>query len=79
MNQRGKRGICCSCQSTHPVRLMELPSKLAMMAKVDMEEIDYNYQFGEAGEHVMLPHRIFGDTGPECEGAGQIPQTLVNE
>ncbi len=74
-----KLGICCSCQSAHPVTTINPAQKRSLMREMSMDEDEYDYIHGGAGSHVMLPHRISEDgTGPECEGAGDIPQTLVS-
>ncbi len=75
-----KRGVCCSCQTAHPVAPMSFASKGALMRDMGMDEDEYDDVHGSAGSYVMAPHTIFTDgTGPDCEGAGDIPQVLVNE
>jgi hypothetical protein len=72
-------GVCCSCQSTHPVTPISTSARREILQAEDRDEEDYERCYGEAGNHVMLPHRIFGDTGPECDGAGDLPQTIVSQ
>ena len=74
-------GICCSCQSAHPVSSMPASMKRMIMEWHDYTEGTYETDHGEAGNYVMAPHRIFeNDTGPECsEGVGTMPQTVFKK
>lgn len=67
------KGICCACQSVHEV----MHHTLTPAESDYLEYNDISHQEREIMVWVMAPHRIFGDTGVECEGAGTNPQTLV--
>ena len=62
------KGVCCSCQMVHPV-VPHSPSE------VEVDSLDGS----ECVYYVMAPHRMFGDAGVECEGAGTCPQALVRD
>ena len=62
-----REGVCCSCQSIHPVR----PSR------VDPETSDLCEGFDEledAERFVMDIHDVFGS---HCDGSGTMPQALI--
>lgn len=61
-------GVCCHCQSIRPV----VPASLNHEEREELEEMEH----GDEMNYVMAPHRILGDSGPECEGVGTMPQTV---
>ena len=65
-----REGVCCTCQSVHPVR----PNRHTSDDPFGFnEELDLD---GEVGEWVMDTHDAFGS---HCEGSGTMPQALVSE
>lgn len=64
-----RSGVCCFCQSAHPVR----PSRLTLDELEELEDQGH----GEETDWVMDKHMIFGDSGPWCEGEGSMPQAVV--
>ncbi len=66
-------GICCSCQSAAPVIQVTPDEEIRRLLKDPVSE-----QLPETAGYVMLPHRVSGDIGPECEGEGTTPQFLVD-
>lgn len=66
-----KEGVCCDCQSIHPVRLN------TSITEGDRSEIFGAFGCGEAGEYIMERHMMFKTSGPWCTGEGTIPQALV--
>lgn len=65
-----REGVCCTCQSTHPVRHKGRGADDDLLGFRD-EDFD-----GEAGEWVMDTHDAFGS---HCDGSGTMPQALVKE
>jgi len=62
------KGVCCSCQATHRVRLWIDPK---------LYEYWVNAETAVQMAHlVMGEHRVW-DEGPWCEGAGTVPQAIV--
>ncbi len=68
-----KKGVCCSCQSLHPI------SRRTRIPEDQMDEFEGPFGCGEAGYYQMEPHMIFGNSGPWCEGVGTIPQAILTE
>ena len=62
------KGVCCFCQSLRPV----VPANLNDAEREELEEMEH----GDEMNYVMAPHLILGDSGPECEGVGTMPQTV---
>lgn len=60
-------GVCCSCQSAHPVFSNPDPDP------------DSPQNVDEAALYCMASHRTDGDTGPWCAGRGTVPQALVRK
>ena len=64
-------GVCCSCQSAHPVSSNPRPEDVSDPGMPDGIARD------EAANYLMAKHRQFGDTGVWCEGEGTVPQAIV--
>lgn len=63
---RQREGVCCSCESVHPVRIGREKS-------VDLYEGFGDFE-DELGQYVMDTHDAFGQF---CEGSGTMPQLLI--
>lgn len=63
-----REGICCECQSRHPVR----PKRHRTDDLCDFDE-DFGTD-GTVGEWVMDTHDAFGS---HCEGSGTMPQAVI--
>jgi hypothetical protein len=60
------QGVCCYCQTVHPVQPNTSPS----LIEFDSDALDHD----ECDDWVMQTHHAFG---PLCEGGGTTPQALV--
>lgn len=63
-------GVCCSCQSAHPVYRNPKPEECADSLTGEVDKESY---------YLMAYHRFNGDYGPECEGEGTVPQVIITE
>jgi hypothetical protein len=59
-------GVCCSCQSAHPVRERE---------NANVHEVEFLKDLAQAEWWVMTPHNFLG-TAIRCEGEGTVPQAV---
>jgi hypothetical protein len=63
------QGVCCECQSVHPVRPARRRDDLDL-------DIDEDNDLGPVGDYVMDIHDFYGS---HCDGSGEMPQALVKE
>ena len=50
------------------------------MRELDYTEEEFDHVHGNASNYVMSAHTIYPNgTGPDCEGAGHMPQTIVTQ
>ncbi len=65
-----KKGVCCYCQSVHPVIHSCKPS--------DTKEDPFLCQIlhEPCEDYIMAPHK-FNGSDVQCQGSGQEPQILV--
>ncbi len=63
-------GVCATCQSQHPVE----PDPMRMTYVPGFAPYEPAEEY-----FIMADHNIWGEYGPQCEGAGQNPETLVHE
>lgn len=71
-NMSQKLGVCCECQSSHPVR----PARGRSRSEFEEGLDDTDDQFGEEGEYVMADHYPFGERA--CSGSGTTPQAVFD-
>lgn len=65
-----REGVCCTCQSVHPVRSSSQTSD-------NLFGFDEGFDLdGETGEWVMDTHDAFGS---HCKGSGTMPQAVLSE
>lgn len=62
-------GVCCECQTTHPVH----PARSLREREMDLEEDDSD---GEVGGYVMDIHDAWGS---HCDGSGTMPQAVLKD
>ena len=60
------KGICCTCQSPHPVR--NAPPD-------DLDDESDDPKVDPAADQLMIAHDMWGQ---RCEGSGTTPQALVD-
>jgi len=65
------KGVCCTCQSSHPVR----SSGGHQVSGLDFFPFEYEDPAGEAGGYLMVDHDA--PWGAFCSGSGTMPQAIV--
>lgn len=63
-------GVCCTCQSRHPVRHATKGHNGLLDGFDDVDDYE-----GESGGYLMASHDAFGSF---CEGSGTMPQAIVH-
>lgn len=63
-----KKGVCCTCQGTHPVHVRP--------EETPHDDFDFVNDEREEAEWVLNAHDAFGRY---CEGSGTAPQALLHE
>ena len=62
------KGVCSSCQSIQAV----VKANLTEDELKNLDESGHDEEF----YYAMAPHFISGNSGPECDGTGTMPQTV---
>ena len=69
MSEKTRDGVCCECQSVHPLRTVS-------DKELDDSGFARDYDDDSIGKWVLADHDAYGS---HCDGSGTMPQTLVAE